>query len=87
MDEDGDRLFGIEYSLTGEVPTAVEEESTMSEALPVQPVLLPNHPNPFNPVTWDGRDGSGFNAASGVYHAVLRDDGGRRWSRAMTLIR
>ena len=127
VDEDGDRLFGIEYSLTGELPTAVEEGATELEALPAQPVLLPNHPNPFNPstrirfvmphearvrleiydlagqrvrrlldrtmeagryeVAWDGRDGSGFNAASGVYHAVLRDDGGRRWSRAMTLIR
>ena len=127
VDEDGDRLFGIEYSLTGEMPTAVEAGEEESEALPAQPVLLPNYPNPFNPATllrfvmphearirlevydlagqrvrrlmdrtvaagryevaWDGRDASGFNAASGVYHAVLRDDGGRRWSRAMTLIR
>ena len=127
VDEDGDRLFGIEYSLTGEMPTAVGEESGSPEVVPAQPVLLANYPNPFNPVTripfviprearvrlesddlagqrvrrlmdgtvtagryevaWDGRDASGFNAASGVYHAVLRDDGGRRWSRAMTLIR
>ena len=127
VDEDGDRLFGIEYSLTGEMPTAVDEGVAEAETLPAQPVLLANYPNPFNPVTrlrfvmphearirldiydlagqrvrrlmdrtvaagryevaWDGRDASGFNAASGVYHAVLRDDGGRRWSRAMTLIR
>ncbi len=127
VDEDGDRLFGIEYSLTGEMPTAVDEGAAEAEALPAQPVLLANYPNPFNPATrlrfvmphearvrleiydlagqrlrrlmdrtvaagryevaWDGRDASGFNAASGVYHAVLRDDGGRRWSRAMTLIR
>ncbi len=127
VDEDGDRLFGIEYSLTGETPTAVDEDSGTPEVLPAQPVLLANYPNPFNPATrirfvmpgearvrlevydlagqrvrrlmdrtvaagryevvWDGRDASGFNAASGVYHAVLRDDGGRRWSRAMTLIR
>ena len=127
VDEDGDRLFGIEYALTGEMPTAVDEGAAEAETLPAQPVLLANYPNPFNPVTrlrfvmphearirldiydlagqrvrrlmdrtvaagryevaWDGRDASGFNAASGVYHAVLRDDGGRRWSRAMTLIR
>ena len=35
---------------------------------------------------WDGRDGAGFNVASGAYFAVLQA-GGTRQSRMMTLIR
>jgi len=50
VDEDGDRLFGIDYALPGEQPTAVEEPLDHS-SLPDRPTLLGNYPNPFNPTT------------------------------------
>ena len=50
VDQDGDRLPGIEFLLPGEIPTAVEE-SAASQPLPEAPVLLENYPNPFNPIT------------------------------------
>ena len=50
VDQDGDRLPGIEFLLPGEIPTAVEE-SAASQPLPEAPVLLDNYPNPFNPIT------------------------------------
>lgn len=50
VDQDGDRLPGIEFLLPGEIPTAVEE-STASQPLPAAPALLANYPNPFNPIT------------------------------------
>ena len=50
VDQDGDRLPGIEFLLPGEIPTAVEE-STASQPLPAAPALLENYPNPFNPIT------------------------------------
>ena len=50
VDQDGDRLPGIEFLLPGEIPTAVEE-SAASQPLPAAPVLLENYPNPFNPIT------------------------------------
>ena len=50
VDQDGDRLPGIEFLLPGEIPTAVEE-SAASQPLPATPVLLENYPNPFNPIT------------------------------------
>ncbi len=48
VDQDGDRLPGIEFLLPGEGVTAVEEEHS---TLPVASALLGNYPNPFNPVT------------------------------------
>ena len=50
VDQDGDRLPGIEFLLPGEIPTAVEE-SAVSQLLPEAPALLENYPNPFNPIT------------------------------------
>ena len=50
VDQDGDRLPGIEFLLPGEIPTAVEE-SVASQPLPEAPALLENYPNPFNPIT------------------------------------
>ena len=50
VDQDGDRLPGIEFLLPGEIPTAVEE-SAASQPLPEAPALLENYPNPFNPIT------------------------------------
>ncbi len=50
VDQDGDRLPGIEFLLPGEIPTAVEE-SAASQLLPESPALLENYPNPFNPIT------------------------------------
>lgn len=50
VDQDGDRLPGIEFLLPGEIPTVVEE-STASQPLPEAPALLENYPNPFNPIT------------------------------------
>ncbi len=50
VDQDGDRLPGIEFLLPGELPTAVAE-SAASQPLPEAPVLLENYPNPFNPIT------------------------------------
>ena len=50
VDEDGDRLFGLRFALSGEVVTAVEETSA-PEALPAQAELVGNYPNPFNPAT------------------------------------
>ena len=50
VDQDGDRLPGIEFLLPGESPTAVAE-SAASQPLPEAPALLENYPNPFNPVT------------------------------------
>ncbi len=123
VDQDGDRLPGIEFLLPGETITAVEERAGV---LPGAPALLGNYPNPFNPATrirfalsqagparlevydaagqrlrtlveghlepghyefaWDGRDGAGFNAASGVYFAVLRA-GQFQQAKAMALVR
>jgi uncharacterized protein (DUF362 family) len=48
VDEDGDRLPGIEFVLPGEQITAVAEENA---TLPAASALLGNYPNPFNPVT------------------------------------
>ena len=50
VDQDGDRLPGIEFLLPGEIPTAVAE-SAASQPLPEAPALLENYPNPFNPIT------------------------------------
>ena len=50
VDEDGDRLFGTRFALPGDTPTAVETE--VGEALPKNPALLGNYPNPFNPATF-----------------------------------
>ena len=50
VDQDGDRLPGIEFLLPGEIFTAVEE-SAVSQPLPEAPALLENYPNPFNPIT------------------------------------
>ena len=50
VDQDGDRLPGIEFLLPGEIPTAVEE-SAASQPLSEAPALLENYPNPFNPIT------------------------------------
>ena len=50
VDQDGDRLPGIEFLLPGEILTAVEE-SAASQPLPEAPTLLENYPNPFNPIT------------------------------------
>ena len=50
VDEDGDRLPGIEFILPGEMATAVGEEAE-SEVLPESAALLGNYPNPFNPFT------------------------------------
>ena len=50
VDQDGDRLPGIEFLLPGEIPTAVEESAT-TPPLPEAPALLENYPNPFNPIT------------------------------------
>ena len=50
VDQDGDRLPGIEFLLPGESPTAVAE-SAASQPLPEAPALLENYPNPFNPIT------------------------------------
>jgi len=48
VDEDGDRLPGIEFLLPGEQLTAVAE---VGSALPERTHLQPNYPNPFNPST------------------------------------
>ncbi len=50
VDQDGDRLPGIEFLLPGEIPTAVAE-SAANQPLPEAPALLKNYPNPFNPIT------------------------------------
>ncbi len=47
VDEDGDRLFGIEYALPTRRPTAIAETS----ATRPQVQALENYPNPFNPST------------------------------------
>ncbi len=48
VDEDGDRLAGIEFLLPGEEITAVAE---LGAVRPSATVLLANYPNPFNPAT------------------------------------
>ncbi len=46
VDEDGDRLPGISFRLTGDVPTAIGENE--DEALPQSASLVRLYPNPFN---------------------------------------
>ena len=48
VDEDGDRIPGIDFALPGEVTTAV---ASAGDALPFSPALVGNFPNPFNPTT------------------------------------
>ncbi len=49
VNEDGDRLFDIEYVLPSRGPTAVDEEAAGTR--PQGLALLQNYPNPFNPST------------------------------------
>ncbi len=124
VDEDGDRLPGIEFALTADVPTTIAAETATT--LPQTTELADNYPNPFNPIThirfalphaaavqlsvyntagqkirtlvdktldaghhkavWDGRDRSGYNAASGVYFAVL-ESANLRHTHPMVLAR
>jgi len=124
VDEDGDRLPGIEFILTTEAPTAIAAETATT--LPGTPELTGNYPNPFNPTThirfalpraasvqltvynsagqkintlveetlaaghyeaiWDGRNYAGYNAASGVYFAVLESANWRQ-THSMVLAR
>lgn len=49
VDEDGDRLQGINFRLPGEVPTAIEEAD--GGVLPTASRLVSLYPNPFNAQT------------------------------------
>jgi hypothetical protein len=51
VDEQGDRLFDIDYALPSERPTSVSGV-VVSQEVPDRPTLLANYPNPFNPTTW-----------------------------------
>jgi uncharacterized protein (DUF362 family) len=72
VDEDGDRLFGIEYELPSAPSTAVGED--VSAARPHAPALLGNYPNPFNPGTTIRFDV----AQPGALRLVIFDAAGQR---------
>jgi hypothetical protein len=72
VDEDGDRLFGIEYELPSAPSTAVGED--VSAARPHAPALLGNYPNPFNPGTTIRFDV----AQPGALRLVIFDTAGQR---------
>ena len=97
VDEDGDRLPGIEFLLPGEHTGTAEEEVVGDSGLARVAVydvagqrvreLVAGHLTPgYHQVTWDGRDAAGYSAASGIYYAVL-DAGGSRQAKPMVLVR
>jgi len=74
VDEDGDRLPGIEFLLPGEHTGTAVEEVVGGDALPDAAELLGNFPNPFNPATHIR-----FNLAdSGLARVAVYDVAGQR---------